>query len=125
MWACRPTRSVNGSCRAPRCAVAYQQVQNWLTGAVMTACASDTNGVWTCQIIRQSGYTGWIVWAPGLTVNYPPPIRRGAQPRPSPARFPASQAPPYFPSATPPCCWNLRLSRNDSIGARSSSSARS
>ena len=53
--------------------VAYVQTEKWLSGATMVSCASDVNGVWTCQIKRPNNYTGWIVWVPGTTLNYKVP----------------------------------------------------
>lgn len=48
---------------------AYSVIQKWLVGARMTSCASDSDGVWTCALIRDGGYAAWIMWRPDKTVR--------------------------------------------------------
>lgn len=49
---------------------AYQQVENWLTGATMTPCAAGSDGTWTCSIGRGNGYQALIVWNAAATVSF-------------------------------------------------------
>jgi Glycosyl hydrolase catalytic core len=42
--------------------VAYAQVENWLIGARMISCESDSGGTWVCRISRDGGYRAWILW---------------------------------------------------------------
>ena len=44
--------------------VAYEQVQQWLVGAVMVSCASDRDGTWTTALLRPKGHRAWVVWNP-------------------------------------------------------------
>lgn len=39
----------------------YIEIQRWLLGARMSGCDSSGN-TWTCQITRDGGYHGYIVW---------------------------------------------------------------
>lgn len=48
---------------------AYSIIQEWLVGARMTSCASDSHGVWTCKIVRDRGYAAWIMWSPDENVK--------------------------------------------------------
>jgi len=50
-----------GKTRKPA-AYAYLITEKWLTGARMTACDSDSSNAWVCQIERDGGYNGYIVW---------------------------------------------------------------
>jgi hypothetical protein len=43
---------------------AYEVIQRWLIGARMTACNSDSSDTWICEITRDGGYNGYIVWNP-------------------------------------------------------------
>jgi hypothetical protein len=43
---------------------AYEVIQRWLVGARMTACNSDSSNTWICEITRDNGYNGYIVWNP-------------------------------------------------------------
>jgi hypothetical protein len=54
-------------------AIAYREVENWLVGSRMTTCGADQVGNWTCQITRDSGYRGWIVWNPDHSVDFHTP----------------------------------------------------
>ena len=49
---------------------AYAEVRKWLLGTRMTSCASSAQGTWICQIVRENGYQGWIVWNPDLTLEF-------------------------------------------------------
>jgi hypothetical protein len=51
-------------------AQAYREVENWLIGARMTSCRSDEAGTWVCEIARNKGYRGWIVWNPNRPVEF-------------------------------------------------------
>jgi hypothetical protein len=42
----------------------FVEVQKWLVGARMLGCDSDSPSMWTCQITRDGGYHGYIVWDP-------------------------------------------------------------
>ncbi len=42
---------------------AYQQVEQWLSGAAMNGCSSDSDSTWRCQLSR-GGRPAWIVWNP-------------------------------------------------------------
>jgi hypothetical protein len=44
-------------------ATAYAELQKWLVGAQMSSCLPDSKGVWSAQITRGAGYTGWIIWS--------------------------------------------------------------
>jgi hypothetical protein len=51
--------------KTPKAAAkAYAQVEDWLVGARLVSCSSDSHQTWTCQITRDGGYAGWIVWNP-------------------------------------------------------------
>jgi len=54
-------------------AIAYGQIENWLVGARMTSCGSDNAGTWNCQITRQGGYVGRIMWNPSKSADVPLP----------------------------------------------------
>lgn len=54
-------------------AIAYGQVENWLVGATMTSCGSNSKGIWTCALTRPGNYRAWIVWDPDRTVSFPVP----------------------------------------------------
>ncbi len=57
--------------KTPKAAAhAYSEIENWLVGARMQACASDSGGTWTCHVTRDGGYSGWIVWNPNQDVNW-------------------------------------------------------
>jgi Glycosyl hydrolases family 39 len=49
---------------------AYAEVRKWLVGAWMKSCDASVDGTWTCQIARENGYQGWIVWNPDLTLEF-------------------------------------------------------
>jgi hypothetical protein len=50
-----------GKTRKPA-AYAYNIAEKWLIGAKMTNCDSDASNTWVCQITRDGGYHGYIVW---------------------------------------------------------------
>jgi hypothetical protein len=50
-------------------AYAYQQVEEWLSGAQIN-CASDDNSTWTCAV-NNNGTPGEIVWNPNETISVP------------------------------------------------------
>jgi polysaccharide biosynthesis protein PslG len=58
---------------------AYQTTYNWLNGATLTsACAFDSNNIWTCPIKFSNGNSGLLVWdgnshfIDGITTTYTP-----------------------------------------------------
>ena len=36
----------------------------------MTSCGSDEATTWTCEIGREKGYRGWIVWNPSRSLDF-------------------------------------------------------
>jgi Glycosyl hydrolases family 39 len=48
---------------------AYVEVQRWLVGAHMSGCDSNGN-TWTCEITRDGGYHGYIVWNSQTSQNF-------------------------------------------------------
>jgi hypothetical protein len=45
-------------------AQAYAETHKWLVGARMTRCVSDADETWICDLERDGGYRGWILWNP-------------------------------------------------------------
>ncbi len=45
---------------------AFATIQEWLVGARMDWCRTDTDEIWQCQLSRQ-GTQQWIIWNPGGT----------------------------------------------------------
>jgi hypothetical protein len=43
---------------------AYGVIENWLLGNTLNHCEQYQNGMWACELQRQGGYTGWILWNP-------------------------------------------------------------
>ena len=43
---------------------AYSEIENWLVGARLAGCSADGKHTWTCQLTRDGGSNGWIVWNP-------------------------------------------------------------
>ncbi len=41
---------------------AYQQIQNWMVGAVPTAQCSANGNIWTCNYTRANGYQAEAIW---------------------------------------------------------------
>ncbi len=56
-------------------AVAYANVQKWLVGAQMSPCQSNSQNTWICQLKRDRGYQGWIVWNPDGKLRFNVPDR--------------------------------------------------
>jgi len=60
--------------KTPKAAgIAYEQIENWLGGAIMTSCHSDAGSIWVCAITREHDYHGWIVWEPKGPVSFAVP----------------------------------------------------
>jgi Glycosyl hydrolases family 39 len=51
---------------------AYSTIQNWLVGARMDWCKTDSQQTWQCQLNR-NGSPEWIVWHPDGTETFSPP----------------------------------------------------
>jgi polysaccharide biosynthesis protein PslG len=52
----------------------YNLVQQWLVGASMISrCASDSNGTWSCTLDRGGGYQALVLWNSTRTVSYQVP----------------------------------------------------
>src|SRR4029077_5736022 len=49
---------------------AYEEVEKWLLGAEMRRGASDAQGTWVSQIVRNAAYQAWIVWNPERTLQF-------------------------------------------------------
>lgn len=60
-------------------ATAYTEVQKWLVGAQMTACGSDPQSTWVCELKRERGYLAWIVWNPTQSLSFNLPKTWGVQ----------------------------------------------
>lgn len=54
-------------------AVALAQAVKWLSGAVMKTCDADASNTWVCQITRDRGYNGYIVWNTKSGKDFPIP----------------------------------------------------
>ena len=52
---------------------AYQNVQDWMTGARVRECQSGPGAVWTCQVTRDAGNDAWIVWSPNTKSEFAVP----------------------------------------------------
>jgi|HubBroStandDraft_4_1064222.scaffolds.fasta_scaffold14166_3 hypothetical protein len=59
--------------RARPAALAYAEIQRWLVGSRVRSCYQDNRGTWICQLTRDSGYRGWIVWNPDSRVQFDVP----------------------------------------------------
>jgi hypothetical protein len=51
-------------------AQAYSEIENWLIGARIKFCGRDQAGTWTCEIARDRGYLGRIVWNPERLLDF-------------------------------------------------------
>jgi hypothetical protein len=51
-------------------AKAYAEVEKWLVGARMMMC-DQYSGLWNCRLRRDGDYSGWIVWDPNKTRDFP------------------------------------------------------
>ena len=60
-------------------AKAYVEVQRWLVGARVRACRTNAETTWVCEIAREGGYEGWIVWNPLRRVGLEIPKTWGIQ----------------------------------------------
>jgi hypothetical protein len=68
-------------------AKAYAEVQKWLVGAQMTACQSDKENTWVCELKRDAygsdsvlrGYLAWILWNPDKSFSFNLPKTWGVQ----------------------------------------------
>lgn len=52
-------------------AVAYKAISDWMVGATMKSCRSTKEGTWICELVRDNGYLGWILWHPSRKGSYP------------------------------------------------------
>jgi hypothetical protein len=41
-----------------------------MVGATMKSCRSTTDGTWICELVRENGYLGWILWHPSRKGTY-------------------------------------------------------
>jgi hypothetical protein len=59
--------------------VAYQQVNNWMTGATMTSNCALSTSIWTCGLTLANGHPALTVWLNGFksstTQSYTPPTK--------------------------------------------------
>jgi hypothetical protein len=67
-----------GTVRKPA-AEAYDHVAQWLTGAVMKSCSSDSTDTWICEITRPGNYGGYIVWNTKGTTKFAIPSNWNAR----------------------------------------------
>jgi hypothetical protein len=52
-------------------ATAYQQIYNWMVGAIMSVpCSKDANNTWTCELTRAGGYKALAIWNSSTTSSY-------------------------------------------------------
>jgi len=51
-------------------AQAYREIENWLVGARMASCLPNEAMTWTCEIRRDNGYRGWVVWNPNRSMDF-------------------------------------------------------
>ena len=49
---------------------AYEEVRKWLLGARVKSCAAAADETWICQIVRENGYQGWMIWNPASTMAF-------------------------------------------------------
>ena len=59
--------------------IAYREIQNWLIGARLISCETKLEQTRICQLNRDSGYIGWIVWNPERETQFRVPSTWGAQ----------------------------------------------
>jgi len=53
--------------------LAYQNVQEWMTGARVRECQAGPGALWTCQVTREAGNDAWIVWNPNAKSEFAAP----------------------------------------------------
>jgi len=51
-------------------AEAYDHTAQWLTGAIMKSCGSDSSDTWVCELTRPGQYGAHIVWNPKGTRSF-------------------------------------------------------
>jgi polysaccharide biosynthesis protein PslG len=57
-------------------ATAYQQVQNWMVGAIMpAACSGTPDSTWTCGLTRSDGYSALAIWNTSRSEMYAPDLK--------------------------------------------------
>jgi hypothetical protein len=59
--------------RTRAAASAYAEIQKWLVGARLRSCGQNNQGIWICQLTRDSGDRAWIVWNPDGRVQFDVP----------------------------------------------------
>ena len=52
--------------------IAYEQVQNWLTGAIMERCNNSAD-IWRCELTRPDGYRALLIWRNSGAESYAAP----------------------------------------------------
>jgi hypothetical protein len=52
-----------------RAALAYANLQKWLVGNVLSPCAADGSGTWSCDLLFSDGRHGLILWNPNGSVG--------------------------------------------------------
>ena len=57
--------------------IAWRETAKWLTGASVHLCQSYPDSTWACQINRQGGYNGWIVWNTNTSKTFDVPATAG------------------------------------------------
>jgi hypothetical protein len=72
-WDNQPEAMVEPDGTLKATAVAYAQAVKWLSGAVMKTCDADGSGTWVCQIKRDGGYNGYVVWNTNGVKDFPIP----------------------------------------------------
>lgn len=50
-------------------AIAYSETQKWLVGSRMMGCRNDNEDTWSCEITRDGGYRGRILWNPDKKIT--------------------------------------------------------
>jgi Cellulase (glycosyl hydrolase family 5) len=74
-WDSPTCGTLSGSSTHPA-AIAYQQVYDWMVGAVMTTpCAMAPDSTWTCGLTRPNGSEALVIWNASSTMSYVPPSR--------------------------------------------------
>lgn len=50
-------------------ATAYSETRKWLVGSRMMGCRTDNENTWSCEITRDGGYRGRILWNPDKKIT--------------------------------------------------------
>lgn len=50
-------------------AIAFRETRNWLVGSRMIGCGNDKENTWSCEIMRDGGYRGRILWNPDKKIT--------------------------------------------------------